>query len=139
MTKNRMYFDNFSSWTDVCKNFKGTTWSAVEQTYDQIIEGMGPEPKYIFAAYGTPSYEGYATVIFYRDGKWYQVEGGHCSCYGLEDQWKPEEFDPALYFKGIAEGKRLVNFDGYREMTPTNEQFDHWLKLKSALTKKAAQ
>jgi hypothetical protein len=26
-----------------------------------------------------------------RDGKLFEVNGSHCSCYGFEDQWKPEE------------------------------------------------
>ena len=45
----------------------------------------------LLASYGTPSYEGYAFVLFERDGKLYEVNGSHCSCYGLEGQWEPEE------------------------------------------------
>lgn len=26
-----------------------------------------------------------------RDGKLYENHGGHCSCYGFEGQWEPEE------------------------------------------------
>lgn len=26
-----------------------------------------------------------------EDGKLYEVNAGHCSCYGLENQWTPEE------------------------------------------------
>jgi hypothetical protein len=49
--------------------------------------------------YDTPSYEGYAFVLFERDGKLYEVNGSHCSCYGLgsssisnegNTQWDPE-------------------------------------------------
>lgn len=29
--------------------------------------------------------------LFERDGKLYEVNGSHCSCYGFEGQWKPEE------------------------------------------------
>jgi hypothetical protein len=45
----------------------------------------------LLASYGTPAYEGYAFVIFERSGKLYEVNGSHCSCYGLEGQWQPEE------------------------------------------------
>lgn len=45
----------------------------------------------MFAAYENESYEGYALVIFSKEGKLYEVNGSHCSCYGLEDQWSPEE------------------------------------------------
>jgi hypothetical protein len=45
----------------------------------------------LLAWYGYGSYDGSAFVLF-RDGdKLYEVNGSHCSCYGLEDQWEPEE------------------------------------------------
>lgn len=27
----------------------------------------------------------------HKTGKYYEVFGSHCSCYGFEDQWEPEE------------------------------------------------
>lgn len=45
----------------------------------------------LFASYTYENYSGSATVIFRRDGKLYEAHGSHCSCYGLEDQWSPEE------------------------------------------------
>lgn len=51
----------------------------------------------IFASYAYECYEGYATVIFERGGKLYENYGSHCSCYGLEDQWQPEEIDVETY------------------------------------------
>lgn len=45
----------------------------------------------LLAAYGTDNYSGSAFVLFKKDNKLYEVNGGHCSCYGLEDQWSPEE------------------------------------------------
>ena len=45
----------------------------------------------LFANYENECYEGYAFVIFRgKDGILYEVNGSHCSCYGLEDQWEPE-------------------------------------------------
>lgn len=46
--------------------------------------------KIIFADYDCPPYEGYAYVLYYQGGNFYEVHGSHCSCYGLEDQWEPE-------------------------------------------------
>lgn len=43
----------------------------------------------LFAAYDG-DYDGQALVVFRLDGKLYEVNGSHCSCYGLEDQWDPE-------------------------------------------------
>jgi hypothetical protein len=45
----------------------------------------------LFAVYETPDYEGYAFVLFAKDGVLYEVNGSHCSCYGLEGQWEPEK------------------------------------------------
>jgi hypothetical protein len=45
----------------------------------------------LFATYGTDNWSGDAFVLFEQNGKLYEVNGSHCSCYGLEDQWCPEE------------------------------------------------
>lgn len=45
----------------------------------------------LLAWYGYGDYDGSAFVLFERDGKLYEVNGGHCSCNGLEGQWDPEE------------------------------------------------
>jgi hypothetical protein len=45
----------------------------------------------LFASYGCANYSGDAWVLFLQDGKLYEVAGGHCSCYGLEGQWEPDE------------------------------------------------
>ena len=44
----------------------------------------------LFAKYSYGCYEGDAFVLFEQNGKLYEVNGGHCSCYGLEGQWDPE-------------------------------------------------
>ena len=50
------------------------------------------EDKHIlFAYYGTDNYSGDAFVLFEEGGKLFEVNGGHCSCCGLEGQWSPEE------------------------------------------------
>jgi hypothetical protein len=45
----------------------------------------------LLAWYGYGSYCGESIVLFERDGKLYENNGSHCSCYGLEGQWEPEE------------------------------------------------
>ena len=47
--------------------------------------------KILFASYGYANYSGDAWVLFEKDGELYEVNGSHCSCYGLEGQWEPEE------------------------------------------------
>lgn len=41
----------------------------------------------LFASYGSECYDGDAIVLIQRNGSLYTVEGGHCSCYGLEGMW----------------------------------------------------
>jgi hypothetical protein len=54
----------------------------------------------LVASYTYEDYSGAAFVLFRRDGKLYEVNGSHCSCYGLSEnsysgstatQWQPEE------------------------------------------------
>ncbi len=45
----------------------------------------------LFADYTYEAYNGDAFVVFTKEGKIYEVNAGHCSCYGLEGQWNPEE------------------------------------------------
>jgi hypothetical protein len=73
-----MYLGNFNNREDLMSNFEIT---------DADLEGV----RILFAAYENESYEGYAMVIFSKDGKLYEVNGSHCSCNGLEGQWSPEE------------------------------------------------
>lgn len=47
----------------------------------------------LFASYDTGCYDGEAFVILEKNGKLYEVNGSHCSCYGLEGQWEPEELN----------------------------------------------
>lgn len=63
------------------------------------------------AAYDTPAYEGYGYVLYEEDGKLYEVHGSHCSCYGLEGQFEPEETTVASIKHRLKEGN-LGHFMG---------------------------
>jgi hypothetical protein len=43
----------------------------------------------IFASYATDN-DGDAFVVYKRKNLLYEVNGSHCSCFGLEGQWSPE-------------------------------------------------
>lgn len=70
------YFGYFESRDDVAKEFRANIPDSVE---------------ILFAAYGSGGYDGDAFVLYREGGRLYEVNGSHCSCYGLEDQWEPEE------------------------------------------------
>lgn len=57
----------------------------------QLAENSLDDAKILLAWYGGGDYEGSAFVLFEQYGKLYEVNGSHCSCYGLEGQWEPEE------------------------------------------------
>lgn len=59
----------------------------------------------LFAFYGYEDYEGEAFILYENGGKLYEVNGGHCSCYGLEGQWEPEETSLKALEHRILKGK----------------------------------
>lgn len=68
-------------------------WADIEGLMDDF--NIGPEVlqgcEILLASYTYEDYNGDAFVLFRKDGKLFEVNGGHCSCYGLEGQWDPEE------------------------------------------------
>ena len=72
-----MYLGIFSNKDDVIQEFN--------------IKGLDENIEILFAHYDYADYEGYAFVLFERNGQLYEVNCSHCSCYGLEGQWSPEE------------------------------------------------
>lgn len=57
----------------------------------QIHGGALEGATILLASYTYENYSGAAFVLFEKDGTLFEVNGSHCSCYGLEDQWEPEE------------------------------------------------
>ena len=45
----------------------------------------------LFASYNQANYEGKAWVLLEKEGKLFEVNGEHCSCYGVEGQWEPKQ------------------------------------------------
>ncbi len=85
------YAGNFTDRDNVAREFaagSGDRWS--EKAFVTAFD-FPTDKEIIHATYETPSYEGYAFVLYEHDGKLYEVSGSHCSCYGLEGQWEPEE------------------------------------------------
>jgi hypothetical protein len=68
---------------------------AWQESKDQMAAALASDKwkdlDILLASYGQGSYEGEAFVLFRKEGKLFEVHGSHCSCYGLEGQWEPEE------------------------------------------------
>lgn len=90
-----IFLENFEKREDVLRDFE--------------MEEVGGE--ILFAWYGYGDYDGSAFVLFERDGRLYEVNGGHCSCFGLEGQWEPEETSVEVLMHRINNGR--LGDDGY--------------------------
>jgi hypothetical protein len=88
----QIYFGRWSCLHDLLKDFYQLyEW---DDNYQKSIEKLKQDfsnKEILFAWYSYEDYNGEAVVIFKENGKLYEVRGSHCSCYGLEDQWQPEE------------------------------------------------
>lgn len=75
-----IYMHDFTTDGDIIREF-------------EIPENSLDGAKVLLAYYHVGSWgcDSSAFVLFVRDGALYEVNAGHCSCYGLEGQWDPEE------------------------------------------------
>ena len=120
----RYYLGDFDCWVS------DKDWDSGSVVVNFQLAKDTPEPELIWAVYGGGSYDGSAEVIYRQDGKWYHVNGSHCSCYGLAGQWEPESFDPQLHFQALEQGKRIADVQSsyYSWDGSSNERFDDWLR-----------
>lgn len=71
----KIYFDDWDGYTD-----------------EQMLSDWGKQAdalegcEVLFGAYQYEYCEGSALVIFAKGGHLFEVNGGHCSCYGLSEQ-----------------------------------------------------
>lgn len=75
----------------------------------------------LFAAYTYEDYSGDAVVLAQKDGKLFEVHGGHCSCYGLEGQWECEEVSGDALLKRLNEGHHYSGSIEYRHKSRLKE------------------
>lgn len=96
----KRYFEGFNTVKDVIDEFGAPSADVTDK-------------EILFAYYGYGSYCGIAEVLFQRNGKLYEVRASHCSCYGLEGRWYPDEVtwdqlamrpDHGTYFESDREG-----------------------------------
>ena len=96
------------------------SWQDVERYFELEAGSVVPDRVYL-AAYdeSDAGYDGYADVVYRIGDRYFRVQASHCSCYGLEDQWAPEEYsrEPILeavqrlgqfYFSENAEEARAL-------------------------------
>ena len=89
------YFNNWEKVDDIRKDFLDYG----EWENGKRLEGFPTDEEILFASYEQGGYDGDSIVLFKRNGKFYYNSAGHCSCYGLEGQWEPEEVIPEQLLK----------------------------------------
>lgn len=82
-----MYVDQFTNNEDVAGQYANY---GDDEDKARILKLLNESTVHL-AYYGTGSYDGTSLVIFESNGILYEVNASHCSCYGLEGQWAPEE------------------------------------------------
>jgi hypothetical protein len=88
-----LYLNLFDSKEDVMREFSNYGWDYETAARREGDVYLGDNVEIIIATYTYEDYSGSAYVLYHdtNDGKLYEVFGSHCSCYGLEGQWAPEE------------------------------------------------
>jgi hypothetical protein len=66
------------------------TWDEKADIENDFQIKLNDDIHILFASYGLDNYSGDAFVLFEQNQALYEVNGSHCSCYGLEEQWSPE-------------------------------------------------
>lgn len=87
-----VYDGDFESWADVCRWFE---------------EDVAEPDEVLLAVYDIDGYEGSADVIYRNGDRYYWVHGSHCSCYGLEGQFDPEEYSADLLIAALRRGRHF--------------------------------
>ena len=89
--KSDRYFGLFAKPDEYIKAAPGI--EAVNKYYECGESGAVFDHEILFATYEQGSYDGHSVVIFKRNNILYLVDAGHCSCYGLEGLFNPDETD----------------------------------------------
>lgn len=121
-----MYYGEFKNRADILREF------AISDFEGDVVH----------AQYDCVDYDGSAHVIFINRGKFYIVQGGHCSCYGLEEnQWEPEETSPEALLHiirngdvyGISKNESLANcierLIDLLEEDSSQDEIEVWMRL----------
>lgn len=85
-----VFMNDFTDKKDVLTKFDGECWEWNDKEESTFIK-ENENINILFASYEYTDYRGDAWVLFEQGGKLFEVSGGHCSCYGLEGQWQPDE------------------------------------------------
>ena len=107
-------------------------FSDYDSNYDKKEKAFDSTAKILFATYTYANYSGDAFVLFEQNGKLYEVNGSHCSCYGLEGQWKPEEVNLKELYNRVTGGSFGVGYYGEEDEFEFKNELAKFLGIKPA-------
>ncbi|UKS30192.1 hypothetical protein LOZ80_15125 [Paenibacillus sp. HWE-109] len=110
---NPILLRNWETVESLYEDFECTRWGT---NAAQFIEGKD-DIEIILGYYSYQDYSGEAFVLLRRksNGILYEVNGSHCSCYGLEGQWSPEEADVEVLRHRLVNGRLGRSYDGWNK------------------------
>lgn len=105
MNQDPVFLNEWTNKIEVIADFEGVYISLDEYLADDVSSSFLINQKHemdnalerykniniLFASYGSDNYSGDAWVLYEKDGRLYEANGNHCSCYGLEGQWLPDD------------------------------------------------
>ena len=121
INQNPVFLGFWKEKNDVIYNFENYEFLSKEEQKKVMLDYS--KNNILFAYYAVEYYDGEAFVIFERDGKLFEVNGSHCSCWGLVDQWKPQETTIEALNTRLKNGDLGVDWDD-KENTFRNELCD---------------
>ena len=96
---NAVYLHDWSDFDGMVESFRD--YGADVAEHARLFEGV----EVLLASYSYEDYSGLAFVLFRKGGELFEVNGSHCSCYGLEDQWEPEPTTVAALTHRLDQGQ----------------------------------
>lgn len=105
---NKIYLNDWDNFDEMVNSFLNYNEKWEKEMPDERFDGI----EVLLASYGQDNYCGAAFVLFKKNGILYEVNGSHCSCYGLEGQWEPEETTKEALLHRLASGFGQDNYSG---------------------------
>lgn len=93
-------------------DFEGCSYGASSECDAALRDEKYQGINVLLASYTYQDYSGSAFVLFERGGQLFEVHGSHCSCYGLEDQWTPEEVTLESLWHRLDKGELGKSYNG---------------------------
>lgn len=107
--------------------YTGSFSSRLEIEKEYNIQ-LDPDIEILVAWYGVGNYEGESFVLFRQNGKLFEVNASHCSCYGLEDKWEPEETSVAALILRFKPGGQFA-YAGDEERIQFSQEMRHVIAM----------